>query len=198
MKAYRTRSTSLVSAIPALTLLLYLVLSEPPAVLLLFFGAVAAHEWGHLLAFHAIGVKHPVFTLTGVGARLSPRFPLLPWQEAVVALSGPLCNLLFAFFALRMGRGDFFLLLAALHLLFGLCNLLPFGMTDGERLLSLLLFRLVPKHAPRILRMGEVLFLSVFFYFSLFLHYLTGNGICGIFFCLFFFLDEKNHLGNLF
>ena len=179
------------AALPAVTLLAYLFLSEAPAVWLLFFSALAFHEWGHLCAFRLLRAEVPALRLVGVGARLSVRLPLLPWEEAVVALAGPFFNLLFALLALRFGRGGFFLLAAAVHLLFALGNLLPFGASDGERLLRLLLRRLLPRFAEEALRFLSLLCLAIFFYFCLFLYYLTGNGLCGVFFGLFFLLEEQ-------
>ena len=185
------RSASLVRALPAVTLLLYLVLSEPLSVLLLFFGALAMHEWGHLCAFRLVKAGIPSCRFDGVGARLYATLPLLPGEEAIVALAGPLFNLVFALFSLRFGRGGFFLLSAVVHLLFALGNLLPFGSCDGERLLRLLFDRLCPRYTAGLLAFLGTTCLALFFYFSLFTYYLTGNGLCGIFFALFFlFRDE--------
>lgn len=181
-------AAKLCEALPALTLLTYLLISEPPAVLLLFFGALALHEWGHIMAFRLVRREDPHFRLTGVGARLSPSLPLLPGEEAVTALAGPLVNLLFALLALRFGEGGFFLLFAVTHLLFAIGNLLPFGLSDGERLLRLLLPRLFPRCADLLLFLISAFFWALFFYFSLFLYYLTGNGFSGVVFALFFLL----------
>ena len=183
-----------VEALPALTLLLYLLISEVPAVWLLFLSALIFHEWGHLCAFRLVGSQTPLFRLAGVGARLTPALPLLPWQEAVVAAAGPLSNLLFALIALRVGSHSFLLLAAVVHLLFGLGNLLPFGGCDGERLLRLLFVRLAPRAGEALLSFLGGSVLAFFFYFSLFLYYLTGNGLCGVFFSLYFLLDRKNAL----
>lgn len=182
MKSYARR----LEALPALTLLLYLLISEAPAVWLLFLAALALHEWGHLCAFRLVRASIPAFRFAGVGTRLSPTLPLLPKEEAVIAIAGPLFNLIFAFGALRFGRGDFFLLAAVTHFLFAAGNLLPFGATDGERLLRLLLERLFPTRATGLLFLISTFTLALFFYFSLYLYYLTGNGLSGIFFALFF------------
>ena len=192
----KRRTRAKLQALPALTLLFYLLLSEVPAVWLLFFSALAFHEWGHLCAFRLVGVRAPLFRLEGVGARLTPSLPLLPWQEAVVAAAGPLFNLGFALVALRLGKHSFFLLAAAVHLLFGLGNLLPFGGCDGERLLRLLLFRFAPRAANALLAFLGYAVLAFFFYFSLFLYYLTGNGLCGVFFSLYFLLERKKSISD--
>ena len=194
----KTHASRLFEGLPAATLLFYLVLSEPPSVLLLFFSALAVHEWGHLLAFYLLGAGVPAFRLTGVGSRLLPTRPLLPFEEAFTVLAGPLVNLIFALFALRFGRGDFFLLFAAVHLMFALGNLLPFGGCDGERLLRLSLFRLAPRRAERILSAISLFATAFFLVFSLFLYYLTGNGLSGVLFSLFFLFGAQNSKPNVF
>ncbi|MBE6656239.1 MAG: hypothetical protein E7609_05170 [Ruminococcaceae bacterium] len=185
------KGTDLCATLPAFTLLLYLFLSETPAVWLLFFSALAFHEWGHLCAFRLLRRDPPTLYFEGVGARLSATLPLLPWEEAVVVLTGPLFNIFFALLALRFGHGAFFLLAAAVHLLFGIGNLLPFGASDGERLLRLFFRRFFPRFAECAADFLCMACLAVFFYFSLFLYYLTGDGLCGVFFALFFLLGER-------
>jgi Zn-dependent protease len=192
------RFAPLFEALPAVTLLLYLVLSEPLSVLLLFFSALAVHEWGHLLAFYLLGVGVPAFRLTGVGSRLLPTRPLLPLEEVLTVLAGPLVNLLFSLLALRFGRGDFFFLFAAVHLMFALGNLLPFGGCDGERLLRILLLRVAPVRGARLLKAISLLVTAFFLIFFLFLYYLTGNGLCGVFFSLFFLFEEQKAHSNVF
>ena len=188
---------SLVQAIPALSLLLYLLLSEPPAIWLLFFSALIFHEWGHLCAFFLLGICAPTFRLRGVGARLCADRPLLAREEALVALAGPLFNILLAVFSLCF-LGDFGFLCAAVHLLFAIGNLLPFGGCDGERLLRLFLLRTLGERGERITNVFRVFFLSLFFYLSLFLFFLTGNGLCGILFSVFFLLEPQNSPADVF
>lgn len=191
-------SDTAISAIPALTLIAYLCLSEPPAVLLLFVSALAFHEWGHLCGFLLLGIGRPALRVEGVGMRLSPARPLLPREAFLIALAGPLCNILFACLALRVGKGPFFLLFASLHLLFGLGNLLPFGGCDGERCLSIFLHRFFPRHAEALLAFSSFFFLSLFFFLCLFLYYLTGNGLCGVFFSIFFLWEGQKSQNNIF
>lgn len=186
------------SAFPALLLLTYLFLTEPPAVLLLFAAALAIHEWGHLCAFSLLGHPSPSLRVDGAGLRLSTELPLLPREEAIVAVAGPLFNLVFALLGLRLGKSSFFLLFSAVHLLFALGNLLPFGASDGERLLRLSLFFLPSRIREAILTLLSLCSLAFLFFFSLFLYYLTGNGLCGVVFSLFFLLEEKKPSSNIF
>lgn len=187
-----------VSALPALLLLTYLILTEPPAVLLLFAAALAVHEWGHLCAFFLLGHPSPSIRMEGAGLRLCGELPLLPREEAAVALAGPLFNLLFALLGLRIGNGSFFLLFSAVHLLFAVGNLLPFGASDGERLLRLLLRPLPTRVREIFLSLSTAVSLSVLFFLSLFTYYLTGNGLCGVVFSLFFLMEEKKPSSNVF
>ena len=192
------RLRAAISALPALLLLFYLFCSEPPAVLFLFASALAVHEWGHLCAFSLLGHPAPQLRIDGAGLRLCTSLPLLPREEGIVAAAGPLFNLFFALLGLRLGKSPFFLLFCVVHLLFAFGNLFPFGGCDGERLLRLLLFPLPSTVREGILSFLSATFLASLFFFSLFLYYLTGNGLCGVIFSLFFLLEKKKTYPNVF
>ena len=119
------------------------------------FGCVLLHEFGHAVAARGFGIRTPDITLLPIGgvARLQ-RMPDKPWQELVVAIAGPLVNVIIAvvlilFLGRRADLGDVGRLqvpeidmlakLASVNVILVLFNLIPAFPMDGGRVLRALL-----------------------------------------------------------
>ena len=119
--------------------------------IVLLFGCVLLHEFGHAIAARAYGIKVPDITLLPIGgvARLQ-RMPDHPVHELVVAIAGPAVNVviaaaLFLFIGLDTNVADLEQLpspkpglatkLAVVNVWLVLFNLLPAFPMDGGRIL---------------------------------------------------------------
>jgi Zn-dependent protease/CBS domain-containing protein len=125
------------------------------AFMILLFACVLAHEFGHILTARAFGVPTPDVTLLPIGgvARLA-RIPEQPLQEFLIAIAGPLVNVVIAFgLALFFGanlnaqhlaavestRISLIDRLAEVNLFLALFNMIPAFPMDGGRVLRALL-----------------------------------------------------------
>ncbi len=101
------------------------------------FGACLLHECGHLVMMYALRQSVRQVTCYGVGIQIRAESCFYPlWQDMLVLLAGPFCNLVVAFLLwLCFGRGE----MMWLQLGTGLLNLLPFRQLDGGAALRMLL-----------------------------------------------------------
>lgn len=127
--------------------------------ILVFFGIVLLHELGHCLTARRFGIETQDITLLPIGglARLS-RMPDKPLQELLIALAGPLVNVLLGvglYFLLRepdthrllggvrLVGGDFLANLFVANAMMAVFNMVPAFPMDGGRVLrALLAFRM--------------------------------------------------------
>src|ERR1700730_3476433 len=123
--------------------------------LILLFACVLAHEFGHIFTARAFGVATPDVTLLPIGgvARLE-RIPDAPHEEFLIAIAGPLVNVLIALGLIvlagaRLNAGDLTAMdsakvwlvdrLSAVNLFLVLFNMIPAFPMDGGRVLRALL-----------------------------------------------------------
>lgn len=128
--------------------------------ILALFGCVLLHEFGHALAASEFGIKTPDITLLPIGgvARLS-RLPDKPWQELVVAIAGPVVNVVIAAVLIFVIHGTTGILqierlenpriellgkLASINVMLVLFNMIPAFPMDGGRVLRSLLAMVMP------------------------------------------------------
>ena len=145
----------------------------------LVFGCVVLHEFGHIAAARRYGIRTPDITLLPIGgvARLE-RMPERPSREIAVALAGPLVNVVIAavLFGLLGARFDFNDMaqieaaqmslmgrLAAINVLLVVFNMIPAFPTDGGRVLrALLAYRMDRVRATKVAAFTGQVFAGLF------------------------------------
>ncbi len=173
------------------------------------FACVLLHELGHALAARHYGISTPDITLLPIGglARLS-RLPEKPSQEIVIAVAGPLVNVVIAFVIILVlgakfdlsamaqienpGPG-FLVRLAGVNIFLVLFNIIPAFPMDGGRVLrALLAFRMGRRRATELAaRIGQG------FAFALgFLGLMSGNAIL-VFIAIFVYLAAASEAGDV-
>jgi Zn-dependent protease/predicted transcriptional regulator len=151
--------------------------------ILSLFVCVTLHELGHALAARHYGIQTKDITLYPIGgvARLE-RMPERPAQELVVALAGPLVNIIIMFLllpvilghnfemqenekALIIGPANFLPMLGVINVWLALFNLIPAFPMDGGRVLrALLSFKMNRVKATSIaMNVGKVLAIGFVF-----------------------------------
>lgn len=127
--------------LPFLFLLSLMLAFDAVWVAVLTLLVAAVHELGHIAAALAVGVGDmsiPRAVLTGL--RIRPGRLLSYREEVIVALGGPLANILAFFALLPLTRvNNYLFTLAALSLLTAVSNLIPIRGFDGQRILTGLL-----------------------------------------------------------
>ena len=114
------------------------------------FACVILHEFGHILTARRFGIVSPEVTLLPIGGVADMnRMPDKPWQELLVALAGPMVNVVIAIgLIVATGAADLanaieisdptiglMQRLAATNLFLALFNLVPAFPMDGGRVL---------------------------------------------------------------
>jgi Zn-dependent protease len=124
------------------------------AFIIILFACVVLHEFGHIFAARQFGIKTPDITLLPIGGVASlERMPEEPGREIIVALAGPLVNLvlagiLFALFPdlislerlqeMQYAPADLISQVALANIVLFVFNLVPAFPMDGGRVLRAL------------------------------------------------------------
>jgi Zn-dependent protease len=124
------------------------------AFIIILFACVVLHEFGHIFAARQFGIKTPDITLLPIGGVASlERMPEEPGREIIVALAGPMVNLvlagiLFALFPdlislerlqeMQYAPADLISQVALANIVLFLFNLVPAFPMDGGRVLRAL------------------------------------------------------------
>ncbi len=110
------------------------------------FFAVLLHESGHLIAMWICDCQPRSVKLVPASVSITRKFPLKPYKEGIIAIAGPIVNILM-FFSLyinyKFSGFQSSLDGALINLLVGLFNLLPVCGLDGGTILSLMLEKFV-------------------------------------------------------
>src|SRR5512138_3214799 len=123
--------------------------------MLALFLCVLLHEFGHIFTARAFGVPTPYVTLLPIGgvARLE-RIPEEPWEEFLIAIAGPLVNVVIALaliliagahvnaanlYAVENPSTSMTDRLATVNLFLAVFNMIPAFPMDGGRVLRALL-----------------------------------------------------------
>ncbi len=172
------------------------------------FACVVLHELGHALAARRYGIATPDITLLPIGglARLS-RMPEKPAEEIVIAIAGPLVNVVIAAILIALGAHfdlatvadieksapGFLTRLAAVNVWLVLFNLIPAFPMDGGRVLrALLAFRLGRRRATEVAaRIGQALAFAFGF-----LGLMSGN-VFLVFIAIFVYLAASGEAGDV-
>ncbi len=173
----------------------------------LLFFCVVLHEFGHVFAARAYGIRTSDVTLLPIGGVASlERMPEKPAQEIVVALAGPAVNLVIAAvlavllgasFDLgetpRLGNAGASLLdrVAVAHVALCVFNLIPAFPMDGGRVLRALLA--IPMGYTRATRVAASIGQGLAFVFAL-LGLVVGNPLL-VLIAVFIFLAASGEAG---
>ena len=145
----------------SLMLLVSLVLCDGWYVICVLLPALF-HELGHIAAALARGVRVSELNVTVMGARMTLEGCYSYTDEFIIALCGPLVNIVCVIFTFALtDKSEWILTFCAASISLGVTNLLPIKSFDGGRILNTLLLRRLDIRSADIL-LSVTSFLSLF------------------------------------
>lgn len=127
------------------------------------------HEFGHIVLMKAFGAPPKNLLFYGGGIKIVPNLRLISNErEIIVLLGGSFLNILIGTLFLRFSEFDTF---AAVNLMLGFFNLLPFKAFDGGQIIEKLLSDResgYPKEAYSVIRKALALIIILFALFLIF------------------------------
>ena len=180
------------SALPFLSFSFFLFYCEGFLCACSVLFAIAFHECGHLFAFLILGEKLPRLRFHALGITLSPRRMLSYRDETIIALGGPLFNLLSALICIPFYHVfAFAAALSRISFLLAVVHLLPIVPLDGGRISFALCHSLFGESGARFA--GALSFctlcVSLFFFLYFLLYY--GIGLAPLFSVTFLFCEQE-------
>ena len=188
---------SALSLLPCLAWLLPLIICEPLSSVFALISSSLMHEAGHILAFFITSSGKPNLEGRPFGFILMPSRSLSYKSELIIALFGPLFNLLFGFALLFFSLpspsdAEYYFII--LNIMTALYNLLPISFLDGGRILFSLSALIFPLYvAEKTRELVSFLFLLALLFLSLWLIMMKGVGYTLFFTAgLFMLFSSKN------
>ena len=169
-----------------LVLLLFIGLADRSLLLLIPAAAALCHETGHIIVMLALGIEVRRVEITLFGAEIRS----LPYPkpglvgQAAVYFGGAAANLLTGTLALLCRSGFF----AACSFALAAVNLLPIRTLDGGQILEVLLIRLCPGRADRIMDITSLIFIMLLWLASAYIILLCQGNLSLLLFSAYMFV----------
>lgn len=170
-----------------------LCISNNPVFSLLVLLCALLHEASHIIAIVLCGGKITDFYFHPFGAEIKYSSSLSYKKDFIIALCGPLANLLT--FAgslpfLNINTNTYFMFFAFCSLFLALLNLLPLRSFDGGRMLGILYMSILPyEKALKLSKISELISLILLCVFCIFTIIFCGYNLSLIFICAYIFVS---------